>query len=172
MQHSPPSTYILRNLFDVEVPSRISWYPQTIGWKVLALMMFIFLCFWLYRKVRFWWDNRYRAEAITAISKLDFLDPQYPSQLFKIMKTVAIHIYPKSSSQFGEDFLATLDAHAENKVFVHSYVAQQWLESAVNPNSELSQEDRLELKKLCEDWLNHHKAKSLVEMVHAKKGTL
>ena len=33
---TPPSTYILRELHDVAVPSSVSWYPQTIGWKILA----------------------------------------------------------------------------------------------------------------------------------------
>ncbi|WP_154215052.1 DUF4381 family protein, partial [Vibrio parahaemolyticus] len=33
---TPPSTYILRELHDVAVPPSVSWYPQTIGWKILA----------------------------------------------------------------------------------------------------------------------------------------
>lgn len=38
IQHTPPSTYILRELHDVAVPESVSWLPQTVGWKVLAII--------------------------------------------------------------------------------------------------------------------------------------
>ena len=35
MDHQVPGTYILRHLSDVAIPEPVSWWPQTVGWKVL-----------------------------------------------------------------------------------------------------------------------------------------
>ncbi|HDM8140995.1 TPA: DUF4381 domain-containing protein, partial [Vibrio harveyi] len=61
--HTPPSTYILRELHDVAVPESVSWVPQTIGWKILAVIGAIVLMYLGYRLLHHWWDNRYRKEA-------------------------------------------------------------------------------------------------------------
>ena len=63
VEHSPPSTYILRELHDVAVPDSISWMPQTIGWKVVSVLLMIGAIYLSYRFALRWWNNRYRGEA-------------------------------------------------------------------------------------------------------------
>ena len=37
MTHTPPTTYVLKGLSDVQVPPSISWFPQTIVGKFYLL---------------------------------------------------------------------------------------------------------------------------------------
>ncbi|MCZ8485299.1 DUF4381 domain-containing protein, partial [Vibrio lentus] len=41
VEHTPPSTYILRDLHDVAIPESVSWMPQTIGWKILGVILLL-----------------------------------------------------------------------------------------------------------------------------------
>lgn len=65
----PPGTYILSELHDVTVPPSVSWYPQTIGWKILAALFVLALIYVAYRLIRKWWTNRYRKEALLAVAQ-------------------------------------------------------------------------------------------------------
>ncbi len=108
--HTPPSTYILRELHDVAVPESLSWVPQTIGWKILAVIGAIVLMYLGYRLLHHWWDNRYRKEAIEAISRLNPDDASMPKALFSILKIVLIHLDSSHARLFDTAFLRKLDA--------------------------------------------------------------
>ena len=41
VEHTPPSTYIFRELRDVTIPDSVSWFPQTIGWKILGVALLL-----------------------------------------------------------------------------------------------------------------------------------
>ena len=41
VEHTVPSTYILRDLHDVAIPDSVSWAPQTIGWKILGVILLL-----------------------------------------------------------------------------------------------------------------------------------
>lgn len=89
---TPPSTYILRELHDVAVPPSVSWYPQTIGWKILAAVVLIALVYVAYRLAQQWWCNRYRQEALLTISQIKPSDKGMPKALFSVLKIVLIHV--------------------------------------------------------------------------------
>ncbi len=102
---TPPSTYILRELHDVAVPPSVSWYPQTIGWKILAAVVLIALVYVAYRLAQQWWCNRYRQEALLTISQIKPSDKGMPKALFSVLKIVLIHVDSRNAKLFDTAFL-------------------------------------------------------------------
>ncbi|MGR2998778.1 DUF4381 domain-containing protein [Vibrio vulnificus] len=160
IQHTPPSTYILRELHDVAVPESVSWLPQTVGWKVLAIIGGLVLLYIGYRYLRFRWDNRYRAEALQAIAQLDPKDPAMASELFSIVKQVLIYHDSGYARLFGDAFLAVLNQLIPTQPLFDDELAIQWLQSTVNPNVPLAESARATLKARAALWVKSHQEKA------------
>ncbi|EHH0681505.1 DUF4381 domain-containing protein [Vibrio vulnificus] len=160
IQHTPPSTYILRELHDVAVPECVSWLPQTVGWKVLAIIGGLVLFYIGYRYLRFCWDNRYRAEALQAIAQLDPKDPAMASELFSIVKQVLIYHDSGYARLFGDAFLAVLNQLIPTQPLFDDELAIQWVQSTVNPNVPLSESARATLKARAALWVKSHQEKA------------
>ncbi|EIA1298785.1 DUF4381 domain-containing protein [Vibrio vulnificus] len=160
IQHTPPSTYILRELHDVVVPERVSWLPQTVGWKVLAIIGGLVLLYIGYRYLRFRWDNRYRAEALQAIAQLDPKDPAMASELFSIVKQLLIYHDSGYARLFGDAFLAVLNQLIPTQPLFDDELAIQWVQSTVNPNVPLSESARATLKARAALWVKSHQEKA------------
>ena len=88
VEHTPPSTYILRDLHDVAIPESVSWIPQTIGWKILGVALLLIAIYLAYRLVQRWWNNRYRKEALQELMVLDARDKNSTERTFKVLKVV------------------------------------------------------------------------------------
>ncbi|ENT6815589.1 DUF4381 domain-containing protein [Vibrio vulnificus] len=160
IQHTPPSTYILRELHDVAVPESVSWLPQTVGWKVLAIIGGMALLYIGYRYTRFRWDNRYRAEALQAIVPLDPKDPAMTSELFSIVKQVLIYHDSHYARLFGDAFLAALNQLMPTQPLFDDELAIQWVQSTVNPNVPLTESARATLKERAALWVKCHQEKA------------
>ncbi|EHV9834647.1 DUF4381 domain-containing protein [Vibrio vulnificus] len=160
IQHTPPSTYILRELHDVAVPESVSWLPQTVGWKVLAIIGGLVLLYIGYRYLRFRWDNRYRAEALQAIAQLDPKDPAMASELFSIVKQVLIYHDSGYARLFGNAFLAVLNQLIPTQPLFDDELAIQWVQSTVNANVPLSESARATLKARAALWVKSHQEKA------------
>ncbi len=152
----PPGTYILRELHDVPVPASVSWYPQTIGWKILAVVTLLVLFYIAYRLVRKWWVNRYRKEALEAISQLDVNDSDMPKTLFSILKIVLIHLDSHNAKLFDGDFLGKLDELNPKQQAFSDETSALWLKSIINRKIELTNEQRVALIEKAVCWVNEH----------------
>jgi len=155
--HTPPSTYILRDLHDVTVPESVSWWPQTIGWKLLALVVLLALVYWSYKALRHWWNNRYRSEALTALNELNPQDNDTGKRLFSILKVVLVYLNSGNARLFDAAFLGKLDELSLGQPTFNDQTAKQWQQSLVNPNIELSSEQNAELIKRAQVWLKQHR---------------
>ncbi|CAE6941597.1 DUF4381 domain-containing protein [Vibrio sp. B1FLJ16] len=152
----PPGTYILSKLHDVTVPPSVSWYPQTIGWKILAVGVFLVFLYIAYRLVRKWWVNRYRKEALEAISQLDVNDSEMPKTLFSILKIVLIHLDSRNAKLFDSAFLRKLDELNPQKHAFTDEVSKLWLGSLINPNIKLTGDQRTSLIEKARCWVKEH----------------
>jgi len=63
-------TATLATLIDVVPPPPPSWWPQTIGWAVLGVVLLLALLWAAVRSWRRWRANRYRREALQALKAL------------------------------------------------------------------------------------------------------
>ncbi|MUK63069.1 DUF4381 family protein [Aliivibrio fischeri] len=159
--HQPPSSYILKKLSEVTVPDHVSWFPQTIGWQILAFVLLAFIVYksvlWLKR----WWANRYRREALDVLLLLR--DSQVPNQsisyeIFEVMKAVLVYIDPSHSNQFGDAFLQAIDSYgSDDREAFHSELGERWMYSLVKSKITLNEQEIAALFALCIDWLESHK---------------
>lgn len=155
--HTPPSTYILRDLHDVTVPESVSWWPQTIGWKLLALAILLALVYWTYKALCRWWNNRYRSEALITLNELNTQDNDTGKRLFSILKIVLVYLDSGNARLFDAAFLGKLDELSLGQPTFNDQTAKQWQQSLVNPNIELSSEQNAELIKRAQVWLKQHR---------------
>lgn len=165
VEHTPPSTYILRELHDVAIPDCVSWAPQTIGWKILGVILLLVAIYLAYRLAQKWWNNRYRKEALQELMVLDARDKNSTERTFKVLKVVLRYLDSSNAKLFGQAYVNRLNAYlpvsantSENSnAFFADEVSELWMQSLIDPNVRLSFEQRLEVIQTAMMWLKLHK---------------
>ncbi|MBC7002323.1 DUF4381 domain-containing protein [Photobacterium sp. BZF1] len=158
IEHSPPSTYILRELHDVTVPDSVSWMPQTIGWKILTVGLLILAVFLVYRRLQTWWQNRYRTEAIGAINNLNLNDQSFEDSLYSIVKIVLVYLDPANGKLFGTSLLRQIDCLGDGKDTFDGVLGQKWTQSLVDPATVLNTDERASLQQKVLNWMMVHQS--------------
>ena len=106
MTHTPPNTYTLKGIIDVQVPESIAWFPQTLGWQVLFSLLSTLILFVIYREIKIHRKNRYRRQALKGINEINSDRPyQATCELFHLMKRVAVYLDKTNASKSGDDLL-------------------------------------------------------------------
>ncbi|EAP96002.1 DUF4381 domain-containing protein [Vibrio splendidus] len=165
VEHTPPSTYILRELHDVAIPDSVSWAPQTIGWKILGVILLLVAIYLAYRLTQKWWNNRYRKEALQELMILDARDKNSTERTFKVLKVVLRYLDSSNAKLFGKAYVNRLNTYlpvsantSENSnAFFADEVSELWMQSLIDPNVRLSFEQRLEVIQTAMMWLKIHK---------------
>lgn len=162
IDHKPPGSYILRDIFDVAVPEPVSWMPQALGWQILLFIASCAGAYFAYRYARRWFQNRYRRQAIVALQQFDPAEQSAAETLFSIMKGMLIHLDALHAPLFAEQFLACLDNYpSHNDRPFTSQLGQAWLNSIVVESSCLSFEQYGQLRTMCLLWANSHQTGTL-----------
>ena len=160
--HEPPSSYMLRKMSEVTVPDHVSWFPQTIGWKIVAVILAFFIVYQAVQWSKKWWGNRYRREAIALVGLLqNSMDKQNTPpllnyDLFEVMKAVLTYLNPNKANVFGDIFLIDLDYYSTSDALFHDELGQKWIRSLVQQKHALSSQELTELIILCQQWLADH----------------
>ncbi|MEZ9177716.1 DUF4381 domain-containing protein [Vibrio kanaloae] len=165
VEHTPPSTYILRELRDVTIPDSVSWFPQTIGWKILGVALLLAAFYLAYRLALRWWNNRYRKEALKALMVLDARDKNSTERTFKVLKVVLRYLDRSNAKLFGQAYVNRLNAYlpvnagtsTKSNAFFTDEVSGLWMQSLIDPKVRLSFEQRLEVIQTAMMWLKLHK---------------
>lgn len=156
IEHSPPSTFILRKLHDVAVPESVSWLPQTLGWKVLLVLALVGTIIGLGKLVQAWWNNRYRREAMSLLECIEADNEHAMLDTFIVLKGVLRYLEPRHAALFNQAFLAQLDTYSSEQAFTHTPLAQTWLQSLENPNLDLTLKQKQDVIELAKSWVNNH----------------
>ncbi len=164
VEHTPPSTYILRELHDVAIPNSVSWAPQTIGWKILGVILLLAALYLAYRLALRWWNNRYRKEALNELMLLDARDKNSPEQAFKVLKVVLRYLDSSNAKLFGQAYVKRLNAYLpmngqteSNNAFFADEISGLWMQSLIDPKVRLTFEQRSEVIQTSMMWLKLHK---------------
>ncbi|OED74827.1 hypothetical protein A143_00995 [Vibrio splendidus ZS-139] len=164
VEHTAPSTYILRELHDVTIPESVSWVPQTIGWKILGVALLLVAFYLAYRIVLKWWNNRYRKEALNELILLDARDKNSTERTFKVLKVVLRYLDSSNAKLFGQAYVNRLNAYLPvganadtSSAFFADEVSGLWMQSLIDPNVRLTFEQRLEVIQTAMTWLRLHK---------------
>ncbi|PSV49896.1 DUF4381 domain-containing protein [Photobacterium indicum] len=157
MQHTPPSTYILRELIDVAVPNSVSWWPQTIGWKILAVLILLAVGYCLAKKIQSWWYNRYRREAVLALQALQPESPTVNQDILIIVKAVVTYLEPRNGAMFGErllDYMDSLSPHSDYRFACES--GRHWLHSVVTKKVTFTPDQAANIIGQVTLWMEEH----------------
>jgi hypothetical protein len=98
----PVTEASLRSLKDIALPPPVSWFPQTWGWLVLALILLLAVLLIFLRWLKHYRADRYRREALGDVAELerDIRNPVTRSQairsLAEILKRVALAAWPRN----------------------------------------------------------------------------
>ncbi len=164
VEHAPPSTYILRELHDVAIPNSVSWAPQTIGWKILGVILLLAALYLAYRLALRWWNNRYRKEALNELMLLDARDKNSPEQAFKVLKVVLRYLDSSNAKLFGQAYVKRLNDYLpvngqaeNNNAFFAEEISGLWMQSLIDPKVRLTIEQRTEVIQTSMMWLKLHK---------------
>lgn len=148
---------------EVTIPDHVSWFPQTIGWKIVAVLLIITIIYYVTQWIKWWWCNRYRREAMALIETMQAsinskdapLSPHL--DVFAVMKAVLIYLNPQKANTFGDKFLNDLDDYlSPRKKIFNAALGQKWMRSLVQTESQLSEQELSLLITLCQQWLVEH----------------
>ncbi|MCH1930327.1 DUF4381 domain-containing protein [Shewanella sp. A25] len=154
MTPTPPTNYMLRELTEVGLTEPVSWWPQTLGWKLLLVLFIGYLGYRLYHKLRFWWRNRYRQEAIVALQGLSVSDPRWPSQMMKIVKIVMVYLEPKNAALYGVPLILQMENYHRHSQFLSEQQCKLWIQCLEDPRATLP--DFTLLSQGLTLWLTQH----------------
>ncbi len=173
-EHSAPSTYILRQLNDVEVALEVSGWPQTIGWKIVACLLLVMVIYFVVKAAKTRWKNRYRGEAINALFNMHLMTDDAGYRVFSILKQVLFYLDSNYAPLNGTAFLQQLDRmwpHAQIKPSVcvrsnvdmsekmfSSELGERWMLSLVNPDNKLSHADLEQIIVQSIEWVKEHQS--------------
>jgi len=151
----PPDSYMLRNIREVAVPDAVSWFPQTLGWKIVFAAIAIWVGYQIYRKTVHWWNNRYRNEAIDALAKIEREDPNWPYKLVNVIKIVMVYLDSNNASLYGSGLLKQMDNYAVQTLpLAEDEDVHQWLACA--ENSKLTPPDFEYIHRRLVEWVKVH----------------
>ena len=155
--------YLLHGIEEVHLPGSVSWLPQTIGWKVLGLLLAIAVGYRIYLQAKKWWRNRYRRTALDRLSALeqDLGEwQQVVRQLPFLLKATALQAYPLSdvAQLSGALWLEFLDEKIGGNSFCDG-PGQGLLLVAYQPESQwrLSEQDARSLIAISRRWIREHR---------------
>jgi hypothetical protein len=166
--------YMLHGIEEIQLPEPISWWPQTLGWKLLALAAALWACYELYRAALRWWHNRYRRTALAELAQLEQrAGGQYQQVLTalpELLKATALQVYPRDqiAALSGDHWLAFLDQHYNGPSFREG-VGRQLLAVAYQSDDDwqLSSQDAQQLIQMCRRWIGKHRAPRSGTSTHA-----
>lgn len=165
IEHTPPSTYILRDLHDVVIPDSVSWAPQTIGWKILGVVLLLAAVYLAHRLALRWWNNRYRKEALNELMLLDARDKNSTERAFKVLKVVLRYLDSSNANLFGQAYIKRLNAYlpatgqtgGTSNAFFSDDISGLWMQSLIDPKIRLTFEQRSEVIQTAMMWLKLHR---------------
>lgn len=155
----PPDSYMLRNIRDVELPEVFSWFPQTIGWKIVFTLIVLYASYRIYRYAKHWWNNRYRQEAILALQAIAPSDKHWPYKMLKVVKAIMVYLDKRNAPLYGVSLLSKMDSYESSQAeFRCDEAFQQWL--ACVENSKLEKPDFDRLRSCLIVWVKNHQMMS------------
>ena len=110
----PWGNYLLENIVETTAPENISWFPQTLGWKILACVIFFTIIKQLYLAYKKYKRNAYRREALAWLAQYQNKnDLTFYQQLPVLLRKIAISAFDRTeiSQLSGNEWEQWLDEH-------------------------------------------------------------
>lgn len=139
-------------------PDPLSFSFNTIGWKVLAILLVLVLIFVTYRRIKRYRKNAYRRDALKKIEILELeniAEDKKVLGLQVVLKQVAIIAYGREqvAALYGQNWLSFLDSKISENGFVDNSELFQDVMYADKPIDQSSQQ---KIFKLSKTWIHAH----------------
>ncbi len=112
--------YALGDFNEVVSPAAISWLPQTPGWYLVAGALALWLSRLAWRRLRRWYRNRYRREALAELARMERIpDELDATSLNRLLKLTALAAWPRPqvAPLTGTDWVEFLNSQCEDRPF-------------------------------------------------------
>ncbi len=121
---------LLALMNDIVRPEPTAWTPQTTGWAIVGAWFVVVLAFVGWHGYRHWRNNRYRREALAALSRIaaqaEFDSVRAAQQLGSLLKRTALATYARTdvAKLYGADWAAFLCRTAGDDPLVRNVAAE------------------------------------------------
>lgn len=156
---------MIEGLHETTLPAPVSYFPQTIGWWVVAILI-LALAIWIgYRIARYRRANRYRGIALDRLAELEreLTTPERAKALATIpqlVKRVTLEAYPRSdvASLSGKAWLEFLNESYGGTGFTDGVGKLLPVLSCVAPShfEGIREKEMSELTALIRRWIKTH----------------
>lgn len=149
--------YALGDFVEVVSPQAVSWMPQTIGWWWLGAALLGLGLHYLWRRLRHWYRNRYRREAVQRLQALPGDDPfEQLLEVNKLLKLTAMQAYTREqvASLSGQDWADFLNSQCAAPTF--SPAQCQALTTAVYGSGAVDRDAIVALIDASLNWVREH----------------
>jgi hypothetical protein len=154
----------LQSLQEIPLPQPVSWFPQTIGWLYLGIVLLIAILLLAWHLRRRWQANRYRRDALAELdaieARLRLDNANALLELPALLKRTALGSTARArvAALSGEDWLRFLEQTAP-RAGIDSTAGRKLWQLAYTPVSpDLSPADRAALCTQARRWISHHVA--------------
>jgi len=150
--------YALKDFVEVVSPGSISWLPQTVGWLWLGLAVLALALHYLWRRLKHWYSNRYRREAIVRLQALASTteSAELVTDINRILKITALVAYSRErvAKLSGESWVAFLNQQCERPPF-NSEQTELLAHSGYHRHEVYPQQDQLIQASVL--WIEQHR---------------
>lgn len=139
-------------------PNPVIFTFETIGWAILAVMLFLILVVLLFKQYRKYFKNKYRRDALQKLHSLVSNKEQNFVQINKILvllKQVAIITFgrEKVAVIYGDEWYSFLESTCENTKFTNYSTV---FSNAVYESENATSNDFETIVQLTKNWIKKH----------------
>lgn len=143
---------------DILEPDPLPFTFETVGWKFLAVLLFIVFIVVLYKQVKLYVKNSYRRVAIKKIALIKNDNSKSHNQINNlniVLKQVAIATYGRENvaELYGNDWFLFLDSKSKKSNFVKN---EKYFTDAIYKNKDVDSTILKEIYKTTVNWINTH----------------
>ncbi|EAZ92317.1 DUF4381 domain-containing protein [Crocosphaera chwakensis] len=163
-------SYMLNGFREISLPEPPRYFPQTIGWTILAKIIFILVIIWVIKFYQYWQKNRYRRAALKRLRQLEkaLQTPETKVNALKelpiLLKQTALAVYPRQqvASLTGQAWLTFLESTYSGNLLTpeQGKILTQLAYQSNQMISQLSSETVIDLFDFARHWLAKHQETS------------
>lgn len=158
----PWGNYLINGISETAAPNNISWWPTTIGWKILLLVLMIALLRLVYRRYQSYQRNAYRRDALAWLQQLPEYNGNQPDPIYRqlpaLLRKTALTAFDRTAiSQLSrQQWEVWLDQHCPGCLFVDN-CPDLLHQLAYAPEIAISQSQMQTLVTEVGRWIRHHR---------------
>ncbi|WP_114327348.1 DUF4381 domain-containing protein [Candidatus Colwellia aromaticivorans] len=160
----PWGNYLLEKIVETQTPEFISWFPQTIGWKILAVFILFFISYKgykIYKIYKIYQSNAYRREALSWLAHCQKTDDiNLYKQLPALLRKTALSAFKRSevSQLTGSCWEHWLDQQCQKTSFVSSCptLLHQLAFKPINANTLTKKQNQILITQVTL-WVKYHR---------------